>query len=1186
MERSWTKQQENAISSTDGSVLVSAAAGSGKTAVLVERVIRLITRAEKQTDIDRLLIVTFTKDAAAEMRGRISDALNLLLEDDPYDPNLLRQKQLLYQAHISTIHSFCSDLVREYFHTLEISPDFRIISDGELDLICTEAAELALEKFYNDGESRFLALLDAFAAKSGDQKLRETVFKIYEFLESQPFADKWLDDMLSGYGERKIADSVWGKIIIEYALIAAEHAVNLTETSIKMLGEDEALYEKLYPLFEGDRIFLDKLCEKLLGSDWDKIVEHISGFAPGRLTAPRGYKDNPIKLAVAKSRDEVKETIKALNSYFCRTEAEAGEELEQLQGLVATLFDLVREYSRQLDALKRRKNALTFSDLERMTVRLLAVPEEEGYRKTALADEISSRFDMVIVDEFQDVNEVQNLIFNCVSTDENNLFVVGDVKQSIYGFRQAKPQIFLDRKKQYNRFDEDNPKYPLNIILDKNFRSRREVCDTVNFIFSRLMSEPAARMDYTADEMLNVGAVYPESEACNTKISFIEKSAFEDAEVPELEAAYIAHEIHKMMGEGFTVTDGSVRRRATYGDFAVIMRSPKRRAAAYVHTLINCGIPAYSEEKDNCFDAQEVKILLNLLRVIDNPSVDIPLLSVMCSPIYGFTPDELAELRAQSRYSSLYQAVILYAKKSKKAEGFLNQLGSLRAYSCACTVDELIGRVLEATALGAITSSVNGGESPTRNLSLIRAYARSFESGGTKSLSDFISFADRLKENGSALPASQDAKSSINGVRVLSIHKSKGLEFPVCFIAGTAFEFNHSDLRNDVLIDSYAGLGIKRKQGICRYNTLPRIAVELEIKKNEIAEELRVLYVALTRAREKLVIVSSVNNAEKYLSNIYSKLVFERVIEPYAVTKCRSISDWITLAALTNPSLNEYRRACNPSAPMISAKAAHPEWEVEIINAYEDIFADPGSELSDATEEIESGETTEKDYAEILRKNLAFEYRNAEIMDLPQKVSASEIAHGEHIEHFGRLIAKPAFASRELSSAVERGTAHHAFLQYCDFEAAAKDISSEISRLQAENRLCEAQAKAIDTQRLSAMLNTELFSRIIHSDRVYREERFFVKLKPSEVFGECGGADNAGIIVQGAVDLAFEENGGLVILDYKTDRVRDINRLCQLYQRQLGIYKLAMEQSLEIRVKELIIVSVYLNDYISLDFPE
>ncbi|MBQ1815580.1 MAG: PD-(D/E)XK nuclease family protein, partial [Ruminococcus sp.] len=681
-------------------------------------------------------------------------------------------------------------------------------------------------------------------------------------------------------------------------------------------------------------------------------------------------------------------------------------------------------------------------------------------------------------------------------------------------------------------------------------------------------------------------AVYPESEACNTKISFIEKSAFEDAEVPELEAAYIAHEIHKMMGEGFTVTDGSVRRRATYGDFAVIMRSPKRRAAAYVHTLINCGIPAYSEEKDNCFDAQEVKILLNLLRVIDNPSVDIPLLSVMCSPIYGFTPDELAELRAQSRYSSLYQAVILYAKKSKKAESFLNQLGSLRAYSCACTVDELIGRVLEATALGAITSSVNGGESPTRNLSLIRAYARSFESGGTKSLSDFISFADRLKENGSALPASQDSKSSINGVRVLSIHKSKGLEFPVCFIAGTAFEFNHSDLRNDVLIDSYAGLGIKRKQGICRYNTLPRIAVELEIKKNEIAEELRVLYVALTRAREKLVIVSSVNNVEKYLSNIYSKLVFERVIEPYAVTKCRSISDWITLAALTNPSLNEYRRACNPSAPMISAKAAHPEWEVEIINAYEDIFTDPESELSDATEEIELGETTEKDYAEILRKNLAFEYRNAEIMDLPQKVSASEIAHGEHIEHFGRLIAKPAFASRELSSAVERGTVHHAFLQYCDFEAAAKDISSEINRLQAENRLSEAQAKAIDTQRLSAMLNTELFSRIIHSDRVYREERFFVKLRPSEVFGECGGADNAGIIVQGAVDLAFEENGGLVILDYKTDRVRDINRLCQLYQRQLGIYKLAMEQSLEIRVNELIIVSVYLNDYISLDFPE
>lgn len=1188
MSRQWTRQQENAISSTGGSVLVSAAAGSGKTAVLVERVIRLITGTENHTDIDRLLVVTFTKDAAAEMRSRISDALSMLLEDDPYNPNLLRQKQLLYQARISTIHSFCGDLVREYFHTLGISPDFRIISDAELDLLCAEAADAAFESFYNRGGEDFSNLLDAFAAKSGDQKLRETVFKIYGFLETQPFPDKWLDDMLSRYGERKIAESIWGKVITDYAAIAAEHAINLTESSVKQLAGDEVLYEKLFPLFESDRVFLDKLNEKLIGGDWDSIVEHISGFTPGRFNAPRGYKDNPIKLSTAKQRDEVKETVKKLAALFCRTEAQARNELEELQRLVSTLFDLVREYGNQLDDLKRTKNALTFSDLERLTVRLLAVPNGEGYIKTELAGEISSRFDMVIVDEFQDVNEVQNLIFNCVSTGENNLFVVGDVKQSIYGFRQAKPQIFLDRKKKYKKFDEEKPAYPSTVILDKNFRSRTEVCETVNFIFSKLMSERAAQMDYTSDEKLNVGAVYPDSADCKTKITYIEKSAFEDIEVPELEARYIAREIHRLIGEGFTVTDGDVQRKATYGDFAVIMRSPKRRAAAYVKTLTDCGIPAYSEEKDNSFDAQEVKLLLNLLRVIDNPSVDIPLLSVMCSPVYGFTPDELAELRSESRYSTLYAAVVRFAKKSDKAKAFLNQLEGLRAYSCACTVDELIGRVLEATALAAVTAAVKGGEAPARNLSLMRSYARSFEAGGSKSLSDFISFIDRLREQNASLPASQDSKNSLNGVRVLSIHKSKGLEFPVCFLAGTAFEFNRSDLKSDVLIDSRAGLGIKRKSGICRYNTLPRIAVEIELQRNEIAEELRVLYVALTRAREKLIIISSVGDVEKYLGNNYSRLVFERIIEPYAVTKCKSISDWITMTALVNSSLGELRKLCNPNALTVSNDNSCPEWELEIVDKPGFLFGN--SEAEDIETEAEISEPyqlnqerlTEKNYAEILKKNLSFKYQNEDIMNLPQKVSASETAHGEHSEYFGRLLAKPAFARGGASAAVERGTAHHAFLQYCDFKAASKDIYSEINRLENENRLSGDQAKAIDSEKLSKLLKSGLFTRIISSKKVYREERFFVKLKPSQIFEGYSGSDEAEIIVQGAVDLAFEENGSLVILDYKTDRISDLSRLTELYRRQLEIYRLAMEQTLGITVSELIIVSVHLNEYIEL----
>ena len=653
MGREWTPQQLNAIYATDGSVLVSAAAGSGKTAVLVERVINLVTRSENPIDVDKLLIVTFTRAAAAEMRQRISLALNSLLENDPYNPNLLKQKQLLYTASISTIDSFCSEIVREYFHALGVSRDFRIADEGELDVLRKTALDNTFNTFYSSDSDDFIALLDAFSSKGGDVKLRETVLKIATFLSTQPFPENWLENMLSGYGENLVAESIWGKIIIEYAKSTVHHAINLTQNSLKILENDAKLQNSFAPKIEDDLVFLDNLLKKLYLNSWNDICSAAFSFSAGRLTPPKGYKDNPIKIAVANNRDEVKDAIKSVQLYFANSEKEVLSEMKELQGLVSTLFDLVREYIKEFDAQKSKKNVLSFSDIELLTVKLLAEPLDDGYRKTSAADEISNRYDAVIVDEFQDVNDVQDLIFKCVSREENNIFVVGDVKQSIYGFRQAKPQIFIDRKNSYEKFDVVNPAYPATIILDKNFRSRKEVCDTVNFIFRNLMTKQSAQMDYTEDEMLNVGASYPESTDCDFEISLIEKSAFEDYDYAEIEARHIANKIHSMMKSGFLVKDGEVQRKATYGDFAVILRSTKNTAQTYVKTLIDCGIPAFSENKENSFEAKEIKVILNLLRVIDNPALDIPLLSVMCSPIFGFTPDELSQIRADERYSNL-----------------------------------------------------------------------------------------------------------------------------------------------------------------------------------------------------------------------------------------------------------------------------------------------------------------------------------------------------------------------------------------------------------------------------------------------------------------------------------------------------------------------------------------------------
>lgn len=1182
MSREWTPQQRSAIYATDGSVLVSAAAGSGKTAVLVERVIKMITREENPIDADRLLIVTFTRAAATEMRQRISLALNSLLEKDPYNPQLIKQKQLLYNSSISTIDSFCCDIVREYFHTLDISRDFRMADEGELTILSNSALDKAFEIFYNSDTIEFANLLDAFSSKGGDVKLRETVLKVYKFLSTQPFPEKWLDDMIESYAEDHIEKSIWGKIIIDYANPAILHAITLTENSISLLEEDEKLKNSFIVRIEEDLQFLNLLQKKLYSESWDSVVNHLDAFVAGRLTPPKGYKDNPVKIQIGNNRDEVKVTIKLLKSYFCKNEEQAREELKELQKVVATLFELVREYIKNFDELKKKKNILSFSDVELLTVKLLASPDGDSYIKTPQAYEISSRYDAVMVDEFQDVNDVQDLIFNCTSTNEENLFVVGDVKQSIYGFRQAKPQIFINRKNSYNRFDETKENYPATIILDKNFRSRKEVCDTVNFIFSRLMLKDSAQMDYTKDEQLNVGASYPVTDKCDFEISLIEKSDFESLSVSEIEAQYISKKIRKMMADNFTVKDGDFQRRATYGDFAIILRSTKNSANTYVNTLIDNGIPAYCEEKENSFEALEVKILLNILRAIDNPSLDIPLLSVLCSPIYGFTPDELAQIRAESRYANLYTSLNKF-KDDKKVAGFLNELKSLRTYSNTCTVDELIGKVYEVTALTAITSAVKGGDTPLQNLNLIRVYARSFEANGYKTLSDFIYYIDKLIENSTSLNSAQSGDGdTLNAVRVLSIHKSKGLEFPVCFIADTAHNFNTMDLKSDVLLDSFAGIGIKRKSGICRYNTFPRQAVEIEISRNEIAEELRVLYVALTRAKEKLIAVSTVSDTEKYLSKIYSKLAFGKIIEPYAVVRCKSISDWIVLTAMVHPNFNEIRFHIDNTAPLITLKENYPEWTLNLIDSNSEIMNIDHISIDISEILSASNKTTEFNYAELLMKNLSFSYRNSNIMNLPQKVSASQIAHDANNEFFSKVLMKPNFLNTEATASVERGTAHHIFLQHCDIDSARNDLENEINRQLDFKILTETQATLIDKDKITALINSKLFDRILNSPMMLREERFTAKIKPSMIFEEYQDLEtDATVIMQGAVDIVFEEDGKLVIVDYKTDRVNDISKLKVLYKKQLDLYKEAITQSMEMEVKECIICSVHLNDYIT-----
>lgn len=1183
MSRQWTPAQQDAITATGGSVLVSAAAGSGKTAVLVERVIRLITRSEKPVDVDRLLIVTFTRAAAAEMKQRLTSEITRLLEDDPYNPLLLRQKQLMYNTSICTIDSFCSSVVREYFHTLGVSGDFRLADEGELKILSEEALTTALEEFYNEGSADFLSLVDAFASKKGDENLRKAVLKIESFLSTQPFGEKWLDDMLRNYDpETPIEQAVWGKIIIDYAKSSVEHAILVTKNSIDKLNDyecDEKLSKALLPIITDDLYFLEKMLDRVENGSWDEISQFVEKFSPARLSAPRGYKDDPVKLSVAAGRDEVKDAVKSLSSCFMWSSEDAKTEISYLNVIVSQLFSVVLKYIENFTVLKQKKNILSFSDVELLTVKLLATPTENGYEKTEQAKEISQRFDWVMVDEFQDVNDVQDLIFKCVSIGENNMFVVGDVKQSIYGFRQAKPEIFIDRRKSYKRFDRENADYPATIILDKNFRSREDVCSAVNFIFKNLMSLTSAKMEYNTDEYLNTGASYEPSESCRFELDLLDKEHIEEESVVN-EAKFIAHKIHSMMKSGFTVRDGNGTRPATYGDFAVILRSTKGSAAEYVNTLINCGVPAYSEIKESFFDADEIKIMLNFLRVIDNPSLDIPLLSVMCSPVYGFTVDELAKIRSKNRYTNLYSAVSAYAETDKKSADFLTELSAIRTYSYTCTIDELLGRLYELTSFMPIISAISNGASAVKNLNLLREYARGYESNGYKGLNAFVSYMDKLIENGSDLVSSSKTDGDyINMVRVLSIHASKGLEFPVCFIANTSKRFNKTDLNEDVLIDSNAGLGIKHIDGFCRYNTLPRLAVSVEISDNEIAEELRVLYVALTRAKEKLIVVSSQKNPVSYLTKLSSKIV-GGVIDPYTVMRASSISDWICLCALIYPTLSPLRAKISMPSEGCTSETEMPEWDVLFPQNSDFNSEIENAEVADSENSVKIPDYSEK-ILELMKKRIGFEYPNQSVLDIPQKVSASEISHQSGNEEFAKVFLKPSFMNTEVSTAVERGTAHHRFLQYCNFALAKESVEAEIERLVIELRLTQQQADAIDINALKSFMNSELVSRIIASPNVMREERFTVKINANLIDDTLEGkAAETKVVMQGAVDLLFEENGKLLLVDYKTDRVKEVQRLRTLYSKQLELYKNAVEQSTEMQVSTCIIYSIHRNEFV------
>lgn len=1177
MARQWTKSQRQAIDCKGGSVIVSAAAGSGKTAVLVERVISRLTDPENPVDANRILVVTYTRAAAQELKERLYSKLSQLIKNDPFNKTLLRQQTLLSKANISTIDSFCSSVVKEFFYVLDIERNFRIADESELRLIKNDALKLTLDAMYADAEPDFFHLVEAFGGTKDDLTLQNNILKIHEFLRSHPYPDLWIDEKLKQFSSfENVNDSVWSKIIIEYAKEAVEFLRSLVNSSNALLNFEEALVDKLSPVLSSDMEFVDKLELALNNPEEFSIQQTVMSFEAGRFPTIRGYTDNYYKVKIQQNRSLFTDTVSKLKSLLSTTEQEAKIQIADLFVVSTQLFNCVRQFSANYQKLKAVKKVADYPDLEHWTIKLLV--DEKTFELTDVAKKLSSRFDEIMVDEYQDANEAQDLIFNSLSNNGENLFFVGDVKQSIYGFRQAMPQLFLNRKNNSSLYLEDAPNFPAKIFLDKNFRSIEGVTEAVNFFFSKLMSESVGDIVYDETESLKCGAIYEtEKEPC-VAYHMIDLNGNDDVDVNEIEAKYIAELILKMISEGYKVKDGDSYRRATLGDFAVLMRNANSHAPTYVDTLISCGVPAYCNSSHSFLDSKEIMIMTNFLSVVDNPALDIELLSVMMSPIFGFTPDDMAEIRAESRYSSLYRAVISKADfGDEKCKNFVSQLKFYRDISVTMPVADLLNCIYDRTGYPSIVSSMSNGEIALSNLRLLKEYAKNFESGGSKGLSRFVSYISRLKEYGGDMSGAVDmTASSSNVVQVMSIHASKGLEFPVCIVANTARKFV-SDVSQNVLLHSKLGIAVKCKDEELNatFNTMPREALALSLKRDEMSEELRVLYVAMTRAKQKLIMLSSQKKLENYLCKIGSNLVESKSVMPFVVRNCSYLSDWLTMCAMLHPDGKLLREIAG--CDVEPDRCATFPLEVKVVSNFFE------KEETDVADEVVELSITDTDDAVIktLKERTDFEYKKKALKKLPSKVAASDLSHKLSVKAFDRILDTPAFMSDNTLTAAQKGTALHAFMQFCDFEKASVDVVSEIERLTKNGFISKEQAESIDIDKASGFVNSELIARCLNSSEVYKEFRFTTKINASVIDSEIAPelADEK-VILQGAVDLAFVENGELVIVDYKTDRVKDVTELLDMYRHQLLIYKDAMEQCTEYKVKECIIYSVTLSQSI------
>lgn len=1134
-----TPEQELAVKRRS-SLLVSAAAGSGKTRVLTQRVMSYLTDPEDPADIDEFLIITYTRAAAAELKSRISGELSVLAAREPLNRRLRRQADLCGAAKIGTIHSLCTRLLRENALRLGLPPDF-VVGDEDR---CYSLKEKALEKVLDAAYERigqdqgFSSLVAGVGGGRDDSRLIKALFDLHEKMQSHPFPEEWAESQIASMDlpAEDVSQTLWGReLMTSAAQTAAFWAERMEELSLNLASSPDleplnaAYGESLAETAQGMRDFL-----LALDMGWDRARQALPIPFP-RLKPLRGFQDEEAKVRITALRDACKKAAARLEATF---DAPSEKQLRDLSGTfpaMKSLLELTLEFDRAYAGEKRRFGLADFSDLEHGAVQLLWDRRKQA--PTELARELSMGFREILVDEYQDVNAVQDLIFQCLSRDGKNIFMVGDLKQSVYRFRLADPEIFLNRLSGLREADSPFGSSPAKVFLRRNFRSDRKILEACNGVFSRLMSPELGDVAYDGDSALFPPENAPEGRG-QARLFLLDLNSEEDApDRAQAEAGFIARKIRGIVEAGETVMDNGAERPLRWSDFAVLMRSPGSLGAAYSQAFKRAGVPL-SPVQGGFFTNPGVSVLISLLSAIDDPHRDVPLAAVLSSPVFGLTADQLARIRAGRPGGPFYEALEACAGLDSKCRRILNLLGQLRDLAQDLSVRELLDVVYDRLELFPLWAAAYG-ESGTQALMLFAQLAGDFENSGYRGLPAFLSRLEAMELQGREPEA---AGASRDCVALMSVHKSKGLEFPVVFLAETSRKFNKKDLSAPVLIHSRLGIGGKvrdQDRGL-EYPALAYRAIRDRLDRELLSEEMRVLYVAMTRARERLYITCSVKEPEKALAQLSAGMT-----DPPDPELLR-----------TQPSMGRWLMA-------VAAAAPGRGLELELVSR---------SCPQDEDEAPEEGHVPppppEPDELKALREVLEYSYPYEYAASLPAKLTATSLPRTDADQEALDLVPRaksfdlPSF-SRGIAplTAAQRGVATHTVMQYIDFarQPGGEALEEEIARIASLGHLTPAQAEAVDRDSLLRFLSSPMGERIRRADKVYREFRFSLLCPASRFYPEAGDET---LLLQGIVDCCIEENGLLTVVDYKTDRVTQdtMAERAKAYLPQIQAYAYAMER--------------------------